>query len=225
MTRRQNEQLIDLRKAVPGIVIALDRDRLDVEKTAFARPEVAKRLAQAQKLLPKGFHFIVRDAWRPTFVQAQIYFAFIERFLRTHPTWSRERAIEETEKFVADWKGSGASGHMRGAAIDLRIVDANGRRLPMRSTKLTYQENAAPDHPKLPTRLRNNRELLRQVMFAAGFVNVHNEFWHFAYGDHIWAKQTEKKEKYGVVTDFHGMYADRLCPCGSEKLFIACHGK
>jgi D-alanyl-D-alanine dipeptidase len=223
MSRRQNEQLTDLRNAVPGIVIALDRERLDVEETAFARPDVAKRLAKAQSLLPNGLHFIVRDAWRPAFVQAQIYFEFIERFLRKHPTWSRERAIEETEKFVADWKGPTASGHMRGAAIDVRIVDAKGRRVPMRSTALTYQENAAPDHPKLPARLRKNREMLRRVMFAAGFVNVYNEFWHFSYGDHIWAKQTGQKEKFSVIPDFHGMYADRPCPCGSTKLFIHCH--
>lgn len=218
-----SRSLIDLRKAVPGIVIALDRERLEIEKTAYARPEVAKRLAKARALLPSGYHFIVRDAWRPAFVQAQIYFDFIVSFQRKHPSWTRKRATEETEKFVANWKGPTASGHMRGAALDLRIVDVRGRRLPMRSSALTYQENAAPDHPRLSSRLRKNREMLRRVMFAAGFVNVHNEFWHFSYGDHIWAHQTGNPEKYGVIPDVGNMYTDRACPCGSGKKFHTCH--
>lgn len=219
-----SEPLVDITKYCPGVVLAIESERVAVEKTAYARLTVAKKLGEAQKLLPKGYRFIVRDAWRPAFIQTEIYFQFIERFTKKYPTWSKARIIKEVEKYVAPWKGKWASGHMVGAAIDLRIVDAQGRRLPMRSTKLTYQENAAPDHPKLPTRQKNNRALLRKVMSAVGFSNMPIEFWHWSYGDIHWARREKKKAIYGVVSNHKNMYSDRLCPCGSTKPYERCHG-
>lgn len=222
---RGDEPLVDLRKQCPGIVIALDAERLKVEKTAYARRTVARMLKHAQSLLPRGHRFIVRDAWRPAYVQADIVFGFIERFRRMHPSWSRRRAEAEAKTYAAPWKGTWASGHMTGGALDVRILDAHGRRLPMRSRTLTYQENAMPDHPRLPERLRKNRELLRRVMTAAGFSNHPLEFWHWSYGDAHWAKREGRSRAfYDVVPDHGRLYRGKPCPCGSGKLFIRCHG-
>lgn len=223
---RNDEPLVDLRKVCPGVVIALDAERLKIERTAFARRTVARMLKRAQTLLPRGHRFVVRDAWRPAYVQAEILFGFIERFRSSHPSWSRARAGAEARKYAAPWKGRWASGHMTGGALDIRILDARGRRLPMRSRALSYQENARPDHPKLPSHLRKNRELLRRVMTAAGFSNHPLEFWHWSYGDAHWAKRERQgRAPYVVVPDHGGMYRDRPCPCGSGKLFTRCHGK
>ncbi len=221
----KNEVLVDLRKAVPGIVIALDKERMKIEKTAYARTMVARKLAAAQEMLPRGFHFIVRDAWRPAFVQVDIYFSFIKMFAKKYPRWSKMRLVQETKRYVAPWDGKWVSGHMTGAAIDIRIIDVNGRRISMRSKRLSYQENALPQPEGLPVMQKKNRKLLRDVMSAQGFSNMPIEFWHWSYGDSHWVKR-EKKRKlmYVIAVDHYGFYVGRHCPCGSERKFVSCHG-
>ena len=44
-------------------------------------------------------------------------------------------------------------------------------------------------------------------MINAGFVNNPEEWWHFDYGDAIWAVLTNNKIKYKSVFDIGGIYA------------------
>lgn len=221
------EPLVDVRKYCRGIKIALNKERLEKEKTAFVRRGVAQKLRKARKLLPKGMNFIIRDAWRPAYVQAKIFFWFFEQGEKLFPKFTKAQirnAIENT--YVAPWKGQEASGHMTGGALDIRVIDARGRRIPMVTKKLSYAENAAPEHPNLPVYLKKNRMILRSAMTAAGFSNHHAEYWHWSYGDYYWAKRGGKKKTlYLPVADPHGIYKNELCPCGSGKKFVQCHEK
>lgn len=217
------EKLVDIKKYCPGVKIALDDWRMKLEKTAWVRETIAKRLAEAQKHLPEGWNFVIRDAWRPRFIQVQIYYSFISRFKRHNPNWSDRRVIEEVNKYVADWSGEGASGHMTGGAVDLRLIDKKGRRVPMRSKKLSYQENALPLCKKLPPTLKKNREIFFTAMEKADFTACHNEFWHWSYGDYRWARIEGKKQAmYGVIDK--NFYDREPCPCGSGQKFAVCHG-
>ena len=144
------EALVDIKKYCPGIVIALDGKRMQIEKTAYLRLTVAKMLSQAQQYLPKGMNFVIGDAWRPAFIQAKIYFWFIRTFSKRYPNWSQKQVIREIEKYVASWKGKAASGHMSGGAVDLRLINRSGRKIPMKSRKLNYQENVLSIQKRLP---------------------------------------------------------------------------
>jgi D-alanyl-D-alanine dipeptidase len=220
-----HEPLVDVKKYCPGVVVALDKKRMAVEKTVYLRKSVAKMLKKAQGFLPKGVNFIIGDAWRPSYIQAEIYFSFIRRFEKKYPKWSRQRIIREVEKYVAPWKGSGASGHMTGGAIDLRLVDRRGHKIPMKSRRLSYQENAFPVQKKLPGYIQRNREILFKAMRKAGFSNCHNEYWHWSYGDYYWAKRNNKPFAiYGAVQDHRGLYKNKLCPCESGKKYAKCCG-
>lgn len=222
--RIKSESLVDIRKFCPGIKVRLDANRLKYEKTAYVRLSVAKKLRRAQKLLPKGWNFVIRDAWRPAYVQAAIYFNFLRKGKQRFPGLSDKEIKNRVDKFVAPWKGVGASGHMTGGAIDVRLIDKSGRRLPMVSHKLSYQENALPQSKNLPMSLMKNRQIMADALRQAGFSNNIREYWHWSYGDYYWAKRTKNKVIYGVAVD-NKIYYNRDCPCGSEKKFIKCHGK
>ena len=188
------EPLVDIKKYCPGIVVRLDSDTTRSNRTAYLRRTVARKLGQAQKLLPREMKFVLRDAWRPVALQKKIMQEFIDRFLKNNPSWSIRRAKAEAEKYVADTKGEKASGHLTGGAVDVRLM------IPMRSWKLTYQENSEPYQPKLPKYIQRNREIMYQVLRKVGFSQCHNEFWHWSYGDTHWARRTgEKVAIYGVV--------------------------
>jgi D-alanyl-D-alanine dipeptidase len=226
ITKDNHEPLVDIRKYLPKVKIALDKRRLKIETTAFVRLSVAKKLREAQKLLPPGMNIVIRDSWRPAFVQAQIYFEFIRSFQKKYPRLSHAQIVKEVEKYVAPWKGSGVSGHMTGGAVDLRLIDRHGRLIPLRSKKLNYAENSSPLSEKLPAYLKRNREILRHVLSGAGLANCPNEFWHWAFGDYYWAKWTGSRAAiYGPVADRHNLYGQQSCPCSSGKKFAKCHGK
>lgn len=221
-----HEPLVDIKKYCPGIFIKINPERLKKEKVFYLRRGVAKMLHQAQKNLPRGLNFIIGDAWRPDYIQARVYFGFIERFARKNPSWNKARVIKEVEKYVADWKGIKASGHMSGAAIDLRLADKRGRKIPMKSKKLTYQENALSAQPKLPLYMQKNRAIMDTALLKAGFSNFPKEYWHWSYGDYQWAQRNHKLVAiYGAVKDPRNIYGSELCPCGSNKKYKECHGK
>lgn len=226
------EPLVDIKKYCPGVVVALGKKRMVVEKTAYLRKDVAEMLKKAQGCLPKGVNFIIGDAWRPAYVQTEIYFNFIRRFKKKHPKWSRQRIIQEVEKYVAPWKGSGASGHMTGGAVDLRLVDRRGHKIPMKNRRLGYQENALSIQKKLPGYIQKNREILFEAMRKAGFSNYPKEYWHWSYGDYYWAKRNSKPFAiYGPVGDHRNLYENKPCSCGAQypdgrlKKYKQCCGK
>ncbi len=189
--------MVDVKKTLPRVVVLLDKDRPD--GAAYLRKTVAAMLGRALKKLPPGMTFVIRDAWRPAKVQQDIMESFVVRFRRQHPGWTKERAKKEAQKYVANASGVMASGHMTGGALDVRLWK-NGKRVPMRSWKLTYQENAGPYQPKLPKHLQRNREIMYRALSEVGFSQCHNEFWHWSYGDAQWAKRTGAGVAiYGVV--------------------------
>lgn len=222
--RDNGEPLVDVKKIVPGIKVWLGRRRNAIEPTAYLRETVARMLREAQKELPRGYHFALRDAWRPRYEQVRIYHWFLRTGRKRHPTWSEKKIVQAIGKYVAPWEGTDASGHLTGGAMDIRIMDARGRRIPMRTTKLSYEENALSVQPKLPAHLRRNRELMATALRSAGLSNYPLEYWHWSYGDYQWAKRTGAKTAiYAPVADVNGLYADRGCPCESGKPFMACH--
>ncbi len=179
------EPLIDIKKLCPDLVIA---PKIKKEKRAILRKTAAEMVCQAKKHLPKDTTFIIGSAWRPQHVQKKIFQDFIKR-----------STIKEAEKYVAPYKGKYASGHMTGGAVDLRLWK-NNRKVPMKSSKLNYQENAKSFQPKLPPHIQKNRQIMFNALRKTGLSNYSKEYWHWSYGDIWWAKRNKKKTAiYGVV--------------------------
>lgn len=132
----------------------------------------ATGLARAAALLARerpGHRVLVLDALRPHRVQLQLW-----------------KHLEGTDlrQYVAD--PAMGSIHSFGMALDVNIVDAQGRELDMGSG---YDEMTELSHPQFETRFlasgeltpaqRSNRELLRLVMDRGEFRGISNEWWHF----------------------------------------------
>lgn len=124
------EPLVDLKKYCPELLLDLDADRKKIEKSAFARKTVAKRLKLAISLLPPEFTFKLADAWRPQHIQEK-YFRWYTSFLsKQNPSWNRTRVVTEVKTFVHPSTGKYASGHLTGGALDLVLAyRTSGKRL------------------------------------------------------------------------------------------------
>ncbi len=81
------------------------------------------------------------------------------------------------ERYVADpQKGSR---HNRGCAVDLTLIDKNGKELDMGTGFDDFTEKAHRDFKNLHAHVLQNRQLLQNVMEKNHFIGWKNEWWHF----------------------------------------------
>ncbi len=198
------ELLVDIKHVCPWIVVDYaDKARQKKEPAAYLREGVAVRLTQAVRSLPQEITFVINDAWRPKELQKRYFDQYCQKFRREHPKWEESKILEMAGQFAVGPNDEGRAGHLTGAAIDLELWNINaGRRLPQNSRRLSFAEGARLDQAKLTKHILLNRQMLAEAMSGAGFVNYPREYWHWSYGDVMWAEQTgEKVAVYGVVND------------------------
>ena len=159
---------------------------------AYVRLGVAERLLQAARLLPDGFRLKVYDAWRPYSVQKSLYDEYFEK-LRSMPE-NEGMGEDELHSMARRYVSFPVEGkrlsyvHSSGGAIDLTIVDRDGRELDMGSGFDDFSELSMLDALEgSGTPAEENRRLLYTVMTESGFTPYAEEWWHYDYGDLFWA--------------------------------------
>ena len=102
-------------------------------------------------------------------------------------------------RFSADPTAGKGGGHQTGGAVDV-ILLKDGKEVDMGCRYLEHSETTATINEKMTAEQSANRKLLCKVMHEAGFVNYPAEWWHFCYGDQIWAAYKNKtKAIYGKI--------------------------
>ena len=166
----------------------------------FVRRSVGERLQRVNgRLLATGLEIYLFDAWRPQAVQRHFHDVWF-------PAWLKHRAphlegaalTEEVEKYWAAPTASEASPspHSTGGAVDLTLrFIATGQPLFMGGLFDDVTDDAWTDsferRPIISMsdeEAQANRRLLYWVMSEAGFANNPTEWWHYSWGDQMWAK-------------------------------------
>ena len=165
------KKMVELKTFVPGIVYDLRyatannfmHRRIYPEKTTitFMRLPAAKALQKVQKeLYENGLGLKIFDAYRP--------------FSVTVKFWE----LVHDERYVAN--PSKGSGHNRGIAVDLTIINLKtGRELDMGTGFDNFTDTAHQTFTNLPEEILQNRGLLRSTMEKYGFKALDTEWWHF----------------------------------------------
>ena len=140
----------------------------------YLQKDVAEKLALASKFLHEkcGYYNLkVLDAVRPLHIQQMMWDAL---------------SMDPGEKMLYVSPPSFGSLHNYGAAVDITLVNYEGWELDM-GTDFDYfgelghpsSENKMVTEGKLTYRQIENRKLLREVMYKAGFTGLGTEWWHF----------------------------------------------
>jgi zinc D-Ala-D-Ala dipeptidase len=179
---------------------------LDVDRTrsqignmtphfACVRRSVEFRLVEAQRLLPKDMTLQVKEGFRPLSLQIKFYEDYSRRVAKERPTLSPEQVAEEVTAYVAPPE---VAPHCTGGAVDLTLIGSGREQIDMGSPfnhdPIATQGAAYFDAINISPDARKNRDILKECMEAAGFVNYPTEFWHWSYGDRYWAFRTRKAE-------------------------------
>jgi D-alanyl-D-alanine dipeptidase len=145
---------------------------------------VARALAAvAQDAAHDGVRLIVWDGYRPQ--RASDYFLLWSQSHDASDEAARLRAayhpaIDKRDLFERGFL-SERSGHSRGLAVDLGLLDADGALLEF-GTDFDFFDNAsAMDSAAVTQAAQANRALLRTLMEARGFKNYTPEWWHYSY--------------------------------------------
>lgn len=124
------------------------------------RYKTVKALIKANNaFMRKGFQIKLYDCYRPLDIQKRMW------------------TIVSNPKYVAD--PSKGSIHNRGGAVDITLVNLDGKAVPMGTDFDFFGIEASHKYFKLPTDVISNRKFLKKIMTASGFQSFDSEWWHY----------------------------------------------
>lgn len=171
-----------------------------IEKPVYLRETVYEKLCILENWLKEdGYKIKLFDAYRSLDKQKEFWKKTIEETKRENPELNEEEIIRKTTLKLAN-PTNGIGGHQTGGAIDITLVDKNDKELDMGSGYLEHIEQTKTYCKNLTDIQRKNREYLLEKMKKLDFVNFPTEWWHYCYGERMWAAYKGKKECfYGYV--------------------------
>jgi len=126
----------------------------------FLRLKTVKALIAANNdFMKKGFKIKLYDCYRPLSIQKKMF------------------ELVPKPEYVADPKKG--SIHNRGGAVDISLVDANGKEVEMGTSFDFFGFQASHNYTNLPNTVKANRKFLKKVMIENGFNSFDSEWWHY----------------------------------------------
>jgi D-alanyl-D-alanine dipeptidase len=169
------KRMVELKRLVPGIVYDLRYATVNNfmkrlmypagTKATYLRLPAARALSRVQEELEKqGYGLLIFDAYRPYAVTVKFW------------------ELVKDERYVAN--PARGSGHNRGIAVDLTIIEKRtGKQLNMGTGFDNFSDTAHHSFKNLPAEILSNRNLLKQVMEKYGFKVYNEEWWHYSWPD------------------------------------------
>lgn len=169
------KKMVELRTMISGIVYDLRYATMNNfmkrlmypggTNVTFLRLPGAKALQKVQQELnEKGLGLKIYDAYRPYSVTVKFW------------------ELVKDKRYVANPKNG--SGHNRGAAVDLTIINIKtGKELNMGTGFDNFTDTAHHSFTQLPEEVLQNRELLKSTMIKYGFKAYNEEWWHYSLPD------------------------------------------
>ncbi|MFM7601181.1 MAG: M15 family metallopeptidase [Pseudanabaena sp.] len=181
----------------------------------FVRQSILEKLQKSQAYLQTirpNYQIAIFDAYRPIPVQQfMVDYSFAQlaeskglevNFLSEE---QKKSLMGEVMKFwaIPSHDPQMPPPHSTGAAIDVTLFDSELLEVNMGSPIDEISDRSLPDYfasfrNAQAVEFHRDRQLLNQVMTHSGFVRHPNEWWHFSYGDQLWAwTSNEKTAIYG----------------------------
>lgn len=196
----------------------------------FLRRGVLDRLILAQENLQErcsGWRLQIFDAYRPIAVQQFMVDHTLAETARSQTfdpenltSDQRQTLLEQVYQFWAPPSLDPATPppHSTGAAIDLTLVDTANQPVNMGSPIDELSPRSYPNHFAHCSRgpeqtYHKHRQLLCEVMYAAGFQRHPQEWWHFSFGDQLWAWLTNQRNPESRAIARYGR-VETLAPVG-----------
>ena len=166
----QEHAMVNIKDLIPSAQISLayastenfTKSKLYLCNKCFLRYKIAKALQKIQyELQSQGFKLKFFDCYRPYSVQKLLFEKFPVKGYVASPV--------------------GGSIHNRGLAVDLTIIDKNGKELEMGTPFDDFSVKARHSYIDLADTILKNRLFLKNLMIKYGFSPIRSEWWHYNY--------------------------------------------
>ncbi len=166
------------------------------------RDSVVTMLNKASQNLPDGYNLVIIDTVRPLERQQNNWDKKFEEFSQKHPYETKEQIEARVGLVVA--RPNRFANHNCGGAVDVCLCDQYNNivdcgYLPQDIKEMEFVKMFSSH---ISDEQKTNRKILRDAMTNAGFVYYPGEWWHYCYGDRMWAVYTKRSTcQYGPIQD------------------------
>lgn len=135
----------------------------------YLRKSTAEALMKANEAFKQlGYRIKLFDCYRPLSVQKKMW-----------------KILPGTHYVANPTKGSK---HNRGAAVDLTLVDAQGKELNMGTPFDFFGKEAHHTYTEHSKEVLENRKLLKETLDKYNFKSIYSEWWHYEYRPEMQSK-------------------------------------
>lgn len=135
----------------------------------YLHRRTAEALVKANEEFKRlGYRIKLFDCYRPLSVQKKMW-----------------KILPGTHYVANPAKGSK---HNRGAAVDLTLVDKNGKELDMGTPFDFFGARAHHTFTTLPKEVLQNRKLLKETLNKYQFKSIYSEWWHYEFRPEMLSK-------------------------------------
>lgn len=183
----------------------------------YLRQSVLNRLLQAQTYLQHThplWYVKIFDAYRPIAVQQFMVDYAFSQVLQAEGLSLEQLSVDLQQALwqqvyqiwaIPSTDPKTPPPHSTGAAVDITLVDATGMTVDMGSPIDEMSARSQPDYfagslDPVEKQYHIHRQLLRDVMLKAEFTCHPGEWWHFSFGDQMWAWLSDR-----AVAQYGGM--------------------
>jgi len=165
------------------------------------RTEIRQRIEKASTILPDGIGFMIYEAYRSRQEQHRLWDPVYAKLQHQNPEWHTDDLYTEASRWISPPDGFG-SGHQAGAAVDITLATLDrcpldmGTKMNEKFTSLTMTASPVADN------IRINRDILISTLAKHGLANYPDEWWHFSYGDRLWAEVTGRTQAFFAPIDY-----------------------
>jgi len=163
----------------------------------YVRTTIAEKLYRIATALPDGLALIVIEGYRTMQAQQDEWNRVFQK-IKTQNPHETDVAIEQQVRLLVAPPAPLANHHC-GGAVDVTLAYADGTLVDMGTPYISQaSKEDRINFPMLASGINSiqtaNRELLRNAMETEDFVWYPGEWWHYCWGDRMWAVYTHQKE-------------------------------
>lgn len=164
-----------------------------LEDPNLIRKQVLFKLYRIADKLPEGVNLKIYKTFRSRIKMSGNFEEVISEITAENPEIGRHEAMKLAKFKTDDPKGS-MGGHETGGAVDVALCDNNGVDFNYGTRFHEYNDSTFTYSSHITKEQRKNRKQLVKLMKRQGFVNFPGEWWHFSYGDRMWAAYKGKRD-------------------------------
>jgi len=169
-----------------------------------ARKTITEKLYKISEILPEGINLVLIEGYRTLKSQQESWDRKFQKLKQGNPSWTDEYIEQQVRLVVA--KPLPLANHHCGGAVDVTLAYSDGTLLdcgtpyPSEAMSAEWYRKFQMLSDEITDEQKTNRKILRDAMETEDFVWYPGEWWHYCFGDRMWAVYSRQTECfYGPI--------------------------